>query len=215
MKKLTLITQLCAALFLMCCGFLACKNTNETHPLIINIQPLDGIKDIKEDVSKFNDYLKRIGLTNYQIRILPHVYSPYEGCGFCDIEEYGQMQRLRADTMIKVLDAPKGEFTIGITDQDISCTVHGIQDFGVLGLSYLGHKYRSCMTSTYRLKDKRDLWKLMVHEFTHAYFSQKHCKADDPHCIMQDAKKRPNFSIKDSLCSVCKEDIKSKLSKIY
>lgn len=173
------------------------------------------MKDVKEDVGKFNDYLKRIGLTNYQIRILPHFYSPYEGCGFCDIEVYGQMQRLRADTMIKVLDAPKGEFTIGITDQDISCSVHGIQDFGVLGLSFLGHKYRSCMTSTYRLKDKRDLWKLMVHEFTHGYFSQKHCKADDPHCIMQDAKKRPNFSIKDSLCRVCQEDIKPKLNRIY
>ncbi len=98
-----------------------------------------------------------------------------------------------------------------MTETDISCTVHGVQDFGVLGLSYLGHKSNACVVSTLRLKDKKDLWKLMAHEFTHGYFSKGHCKADDPHCIMQDAKKKPNFAIKDSLCSVCKEEILTKL----
>lgn len=55
------------------------------------------------------------------------------------------------------------------------------------------------------------LKELIAHEFTHGYFSQGHCKADDPHCIMQDAKKKPNFAIKDSLCSVCREEIELNL----
>lgn len=176
--------------------------------LIIHIQPYDGIKDISKDVEKFEDYLNSIGLKNYQIKILPNDVTPR----MTDIRN-GNPVRLRADTMIKLLDikTDKGEFTIGVTNRDVACTVHGVQDFGVLGLSFLGNKYKSCMTSTYRLKDKKDLWKLMAHEFTHAYFSQKHCKANDPHCIMQDANKKPNFGIKDSLCVICLKEIRSKM----
>ena len=62
-----------------------------------------------------------------------------------------------------------------------------------------------------KFKTKKDVWKVMAHEFTHGYFSQGHCKANDPHCIMQDANKKPNFRIKSSLCDVCMEEVRSKL----
>ncbi len=150
-------------------------------------------------------------MNNYEIRLCSITQAPdnaYINYSYEDMDWW----RLRADSLIKHLNTKnKNEFTIGVTKTDISCTVHGVQDFGVLGLSYLGHKSNACVVSTLRLKDKKDLWKLMAHEFTHGYFSQGHCKADDPHCIMQDAKKKPNFAIKDSLCSVCKEEILTKL----
>lgn len=173
----------------------------------INIQPLDGIKDVKKDSIEFDKFLKEIGMTNYEMKILPHKYSPIDGCIFCE-ELYHH--RLKASDLIEYLNAPSGEFTIGITDEDISHSVHGVKDWGVLGLAYRGNAYNSCITSTYRLKNRKDLWKLMAHEFIHGYFDMGHCKANDPHCIMQDANKKPNFRIKSSPCKVCIEELKSK-----
>ena len=62
------------------------------------------------------------------------------------------------------------------------------------------------MISTYRMKKKKDLWKLAMHEFGHGYFGLSHCPNDDASCIMADAKGgNPHFELKDTLCSVCYE----------
>lgn len=209
-NKFARFTQEFIIVLLICLGFVACQKNNK---LIVNIQPIDcEINDIDKTIDQFDEYLKNIGLKNYEIRLCSLTHSPDNAYIFYSYEDM-DWWRLRADSLVKYLDNKnRNEFTIGITNQDISCTVHGVQDFGVLGLSFLGHRYNSCVVSTFRLKNKKDLWKLMAHEFTHGYFSQSHCKADDPHCIMQDAKgKNPHFEIKDSLCNTCKKEIKNKL----
>lgn len=180
----------------------------------INIQPLDQVMEVIDidTVSKELDlYLKEIGLTNYEIKILPNKKSPDNSLIWYSYEDM-DYYRLRADSLVRFLNTNnKKEFTIGIINYDICCDVHGIKNFGILGLSYMGHRFNSCIVSTHRVKNKNDVWKVMAHEFTHGYFSQGHCKANDPHCIMQDANKKPNFRIKSSLCDVCMEEVRSKL----
>lgn len=173
----------------------------------INIQPLDGVKSIEKYVEKFTElYLKSIGIKNYKVKVLQHKNSP-------DSTLNRARTRYRAAKLMNFLhnETPKKVFTIGITDKDISTTIHGAEDYGILGLSSLGYRKRACITSTYRLKHKSDLWKLMAHEFTHGFFSQGHCKRDDLHCIMQDAKgKSPKFEIKEKICSGCQAEINRK-----
>lgn len=95
-------------------------------------------------------------------------------------------------------------YFIGVTDKDISTNVHNHKDYGILGLSYLG-KGDVSIISTHRLKRRKDLWKLAVHEFCHGFYGCPHCKTDNPHCIMSDAKGgNPHFEMKNSLCSDCK-----------
>ena len=188
---------------------------NKSNTLVtINIQPLNSIEnveDINQYTKEFDKYLKEIGLENYEIKILPGKEIPANH--FIDYS-YEDMDwfKVRADSLVKFLNTDnKREFTVGITNNDICCDVHGIKNWGVLGLSYLGHRFNSCIVSTCRVKNNKDVWKIMAHEFTHAFFSQSHCKADDPHCIMQDAKKKPKFGIKNHLCDTCMEEVKSKL----
>lgn len=179
------------------------KNTAVT----INIQPLDGIEDVSKVTDDFIElYLKPLGLKNYNIRILPHKNSP---------DSAFNGRRYRAIKLMNFLhsDTKENEFTIGITNKDISTSIHGSDDYGILGISQLGYKKRACITSTYRLKYKKDLWKLVAHEFTHGYFSQRHCKADDNACIMQDAKgKSPKFENKSYLCSQCCHEVEQKMN---
>ena len=93
-------------------------------------------------------------------------------------------------------------YIIGVTNRDISAAVHGSDDYGILGLSYLGG--RQSIISTYRLKNKKDLWKLALHEYCHGFFRSSHCPKDDPTCIMQDAKgHNPHFEKKYHLCPSC------------
>lgn len=153
-------------------------------------------------------YLKSVGLDTCKIKILPHKNSP-------DSVYNKAHTRYRAAKLVNYLhdNTEAGEFTIGITDKDISTSIHGSDDYGILGLAFLGNKKRACITSTCRLKYKEDLWKLMAHEFTHGFFSLGHCEMDDPYCIMQDAKgKSPRFEIKVYLCTQCWCNIDRKLN---
>ena len=94
-------------------------------------------------------------------------------------------------------------YVIGVTNRDISTQIHGKADYGILGLSYLNSlQINSSIISTYRLRRKKDLWKLATHEFCHGFYNAPHCS--DEHCIMCDAKGgNPHFEIKDSLCAAC------------
>ncbi len=186
------------------------QSTVVDDTLRINIQPLDGIKSVERYVENFTElYLKPIGLKKYKVNVLPHKISP-------DSAYNDTHTRYRAIKLMNFLHANThpNSFTIGITDKDISTSIHGADDYGILGISYLGYKRRACITSTYRLKYKKDIWKLMAHEFTHGFFNQRHCKIDDEHCIMQDAKgKSPRFEIKEKLCSECSSDITRKIKQ--
>ena len=116
--------------------------------------------------------------------------------------------RYRADKIIRSMagNANKQNIYIGLTHKDISCTIHDKKDWGVQGLSLIPGN--ACVASTYRVKDKRDFWKVVCHEFIHTYFSYNHCPKDDPSCLMQAAKGHPRYKGKNGLCPHCSSVLK-------
>ncbi|MCH5226771.1 MAG: hypothetical protein J1F16_03005 [Muribaculaceae bacterium] len=178
--------------------------------------PLDGINKSqieqlkKEFKENFTDKRKEV----FFVESLEHFNTPDS----CINKKY---HRFEAGTMLKFLDNQFGEsanriageksengssdyYIIGVTNKDISTPVHGKENYGILGLSTLGGNVS--VISTYRLRNKKELWKLAMHEFGHGYYSLRHCPNDDPSCIMADAKGgNPHFELKDTLCSTCYE----------
>ena len=116
--------------------------------------------------------------------------------------------RYRADKIINSLSAKANEHNIyiGLTHKDISCSIRGKEDWGVQGLTLIPRK--ACVVSTFRVKDRHNFWKVACHEFIHTYFNYHHCPKDDPSCLMQDAKGRPNYKNKKGLCQYCQSKLR-------
>lgn len=119
---------------------------------------------------------------------------------------YAPRNRYRADRIIHSLNArTKGDTVlIALTHRDVSTSLHGQKDYGIMGLSY--RPGWAAVVSTFRLKRHSDLWKVTMHEFLHS-MGWPHCQKDDPHCIMQDAHGKNTFNRKNGLCNDCKEKI--------
>ncbi len=182
-------------------------------PPLINVffVPMDGvssatIEQLKEDfTTKFTDKQWE----PYNVEILEPMTTP-DSCF------NSEKTRYRAEKMVKTIsrkyaaeikkEAKEKDwayYIVGVTDKDISTAIHNKPDYGIMGLSYLG-KGDTSVISTYRIKRKKDLWKLAAHEFCHGFYGCPHCKNDDPYCIMADAKGgNPHFEIKESLCLDC------------
>ena len=96
--------------------------------------------------------------------------------------------------------------TIGLTHRDISTSIHGNYNYGIMGLSF--RPGNTCVVSSFRLKRKDDLWKVTTHEFLHSR-GLPHCKKDNPKCLMQDAHGKNTFYIKNGLCQDCQNSLKS------
>lgn len=107
----------------------------------------------------------------------------------------------------KILDQQQGfvkqpgDVVIGLTDKDISTSVHGYEDWGILGLSYLNKS--NCVISTYRVKDKSQFWKVVLHEFGHGFLGLPHCPNNDSSCFMVDANGKPNLAPERHFCDSC------------
>ena len=96
--------------------------------------------------------------------------------------------------------------TIGLTHRDISTSIHGNYNYGIMGLSF--RPGNACVVSTFRLKRKDDLWKVTTHEFLHSR-GLPHCKKDDLKCLMQDAHGKNTFFMKNGLCQDCQKALKN------
>ena len=94
--------------------------------------------------------------------------------------------------------------TIGLTHRDISTSIHGNYNYGIMGLSF--RPGNACVVSTFRLKRKDDLWKVTTHEFLHSR-GLPHCKKDDLKCLMQDAHGKNTFYMKHGLCEDCEKTL--------
>jgi predicted Zn-dependent protease len=94
------------------------------------------------------------------------------------------------------------EVIIGLTHKDICTSIHGVKDYGIVGISRLNRQV--CVVSDKRLKDKSLYWKPILHEFIHTFYGANHCPNDDPRCFMKDAKGHGNFEIQNKLCDSCK-----------
>ena len=219
MRKTIINIFLGIALYLSLFILPACNKINPFNkeiPVTVCFVPLDGIsksqiEELKNEFKEnFTDKRKEV----FFVESLEHFNTPES----CINKKY---HRFEAGTMLKFLGKQFGEtanqiadknsvsefsdnYIIGVTNKDISTPAHGKENYGILGLSTLSGKV--CVISTYRLKNKKELWKLAMHEFGHGYYSLNHCPNDDPNCIMADAKGgNPHFELKDTLCSTCYE----------
>ena len=107
----------------------------------------------------------------------------------------------------KILDQQRGtrkernDVVIGLTDKDISTSIHGQEDFGILGLTYVG--MNNSVISTFRVSDKSQFWKVVLHEFGHGYLGLHHCPNNDKSCFMVDAQGKPNLAPQRHFCDSC------------
>lgn len=111
--------------------------------------------------------------------------------------------RYRADSLLTYENRLKQEGIklMGLTHKDISTTIHGQKDRGIIGYSLCPGQ--SSIVSTYRISNRANTWKTVAHEFIHT-LGVPHCPNDDPACIMRDAKgKAPKYAQKKGLCHDC------------
>ena len=117
--------------------------------------------------------------------------------------------RYRADKILDQqasIERHKDDVIIGLTDCDISTAAHGYEDWGILGLSETGKS--NCVLSTFRVKDKSQFWKVVLHEFGHSYLGLPHCPNNDPQCFMVDCNGKPDLAKEKYLCDSCSKSIR-------
>ena len=123
---------------------------------------------------------------------------------------YKPRNRYWAGKILEILHAEHGGndeiVTIGLTNRDISTSIHGQYNYGIMGLSF--RPGDACVVSTYRLKRKDDLWKMTMHEFLHSR-GLPHCRKDDVKCLMQDAHGKNTFYMKHGLCEDCRKRLET------
>lgn len=119
-------------------------------------------------------------------------------------------KRYRADSIIAHLRSLHGgnTITVGIIKSDISTTVRGVRDWGVMGLGYMPGN--ACVISTYRLRPENrssQFSKVVIHEIGHN-FGLPHCPVKT--CLMRDAKGGNPLNEEKGFCVKCKATLKSK-----
>ena len=174
-----------------------------TCPPTVYLQPYDNFT--QQEAKQLSKVLKkefgRLFCVDFDVEVLPNKKLTQDLMN-------DSKSRYRADKIIgsQKKDANDHNIIIGLTHHDISYPYKGKPDWGLLGLSI--HSTYACVVSTYRLKNKkRDLWKLVTHEFTHTICGYGHCPEDNSKCIMKDAKGHADFSKKIDFCPTCKKNI--------
>lgn len=167
----------------------------------IDLQPLGDFtqkeaNQLKEDLEK---HLVSIYLS--EIEVLPKKDIP-ASCLYKPRNRYWAGKILG---FLKQQNQGSDFVTIGLTHRDISTSIHGNYNYGIMGLSF--RPGDACVVSTFRLKRKDDLWKVTIHEFLHSR-GLPHCKKNDPKCLMQDAHGKNTFYMKHGLCEDCKNSLR-------
>jgi archaemetzincin len=171
----------------------------------------DRIKKSKQDISKRAEriIIQPLGLVDKTIckevynelsKIFPSVKlnksKPMPQHAY-----YPSRRRYRADSIIAWLkmDTKADEKCIAITMVDISTSKGAYKDWGIMGLGY--QPGPTSVASSYRLKDKNEFWKVVVHELGHN-FGLSHCT--DKTCFMRDAEGGNPTNQEDHFCKKCR-----------
>jgi archaemetzincin len=101
--------------------------------------------------------------------------------------------------------ANENEIFVGITHHDISTTKGSNPDHGVFGLGF--HPGKASMTSDFRLKDKSNFFKVVIHELGHNA-GLSHCP--EKTCFMRDAEGGDPTGEEKAFCSKCKSYLQEK-----
>lgn len=177
--------------------FIGCTVTPKPQIYQIYLQPynnfsLEEAKLLQTDIQNCFDTL--IPEIRVNVQILEPKALP---------QRFVISKRYRADSIIRNQSSISG-YVLGLTHSDISCTAHGINDYGVLGLSTCpGH---SAIISDYRVANKSLFYKVGVHELLHC-FKLRHCPNNDRKCYICDANKKPQLEKQIYLCKTCKENL--------
>jgi len=197
----------------------ACTNkeadTNVTKPAeqaIVNIhlQPYNNFTQKEAEMLKgeFGKFLKDSLHLKVNIDILPAIKLDERFLN--DNKNRFQAQKIVGSLKKK---SSCGEVYIGLLHEDISLPLHGVPDWGVLGLASIGN--HAAVISTYRIANvQRDFWRVVAHEFGHCHFSLPHCPQKINECLVRDAEGHPNFAITKNFCENCLKKIKDQEVKI-
>ena len=206
MKKLLLFIAGISILFLA-----GCSNGNQSHgnegmgdslpadpPLgyVIELKPLGNFSHQEAEQLR-EELVKQLGIIFNKVP-----KAELEASVFV-----GDKKEIPASCLYKPRNRHGGNdeiVTIGLTHRDISTSIHGHYNYGIMGLSF--RPGDACVVSTFRLKRKDDLWKVTIHEFLHSR-GLPHCKKDDLKCLMQDAHSKNTFYMKHGLCEDCKNSL--------
>ena len=178
-----------------------------TCPPVLQLQPYDNFtsreaEQLKRDLLKhIDDFLPQRFYKSIEICVLPPKTLTRRLMNDAH-------SRYRADKIILSIDtlASWHSPTIALTHRDISLPYKEHTDWGVLGLALRGKSY-ACVVSTYRLKNRHDLWKVAMHEFIHSFMNYSHCPDNNPNCLMQDCHGKANFAHKNALCATCRHNL--------
>lgn len=200
--KTTLLYFFFAILMLFGCK--KAEQANCTCPPTICLQPYDNFtqQEAMKLKTELDTHLQEILNDSFIVKVLPN--KPLTKDLLNDAKT-----RYKGERIISSLkDSPST--TIALTHKDISIEYNGKKDWGVLGVSFRRTPpCNACAVSDYRLKNKkRDLWKVVVHEFIHTHYAYSHCPKDSTHCIMKDARGHADFSNKNGLCGYCNNKIR-------
>lgn len=112
--------------------------------------------------------------------------------------------RYRADSLLTYENRTpqKDGVLMGLLHEDISTSIHGQKDFGIIGYSLCPG--RVSVVSTHRVPVQTGFtWLTVVHEYLHTQ-GVPHCPNNDPACIMCDAKGHaPSYRRMQGLCRDC------------
>ena len=180
------------------------EETDRPHCRLLILPYGDFSRDKAMDVSKqlkraLNEHMKGLEVTG--VEILPN--KPLTEGLMNDAKTRYRASKILGQQQ-DLLKQP-GDVIIGLTDKDISTSVHGYEDWGILGLSCL--KRPNCVISTYRVKDKSQFWKVVLHEFGHGFVGLPHCPNNDSSCFMVDANGKPNLAPQHHFCDTCSKSI--------
>lgn len=208
MMKSKVTILLCAVLLLLA-GCIGEDNTSppkqqhKAEVITVFLQPYNGypadkLKRLQLDIQHCLDTL--IPELKFHVDVLEERTLPSSFL-------YTPRNRFRADSIICYQKSfPTHDYVMGVISSDISTTVHGVQDFGILGLSY--RPGRSAVVSSFRVKNKSLFYKVAVHELLHS-LGLPHCAQKDRSCYICDADKHPQLEKQTRLCEPCKKKLLS------